>query len=155
YATHLGIAVAVLLTQLHHAIALLAGRFQEIIGTVFSVNADRRDRQPFVLLARDVVRGPAMIADDTQHRLTIRGVTRERTDIGSDFRRGGVGGRVHEGGQGAALSAALGRIVGQALYHEQGAHVGVAEAERAEVVGLLGDADAGELRHVDGDFQDQ
>ena len=47
------------------------------------------------------------------------------------------------------------RIVGDALHHEQRAQVGVAEAERAEVVRLLGDRHARELGHVDGDFEDQ
>ncbi len=56
---------------------------------------------------------------------------------------------------GGAPGPALVRIVGNALHHEQRAHVGVAQAERAEVVGLLRDGHAGELRHVDGDFQDQ
>ena len=36
--------------------------------------------------------------------------------------------------EGAGTGAALGRVVGDALHHQQRAEVGVAEAERAEVV---------------------
>ena len=39
----------------------------------------------------------------------------------------------------AALGPAFRRIVGNALHHEQRAEVGVAQAERAEVVRLLRD----------------
>ena len=62
---------------------------------------------------------------------------------------------MHDRGERPALGPALRRVVGDALHHEQRAEVGVAEAERAEVVGLLRDRHARELGHVDGDFEDQ
>ena len=79
----------------------------------------------------------------------------ERPDLRRDFRGRGVAARVHDGRDRGTLGAALRRVVGQSLDHQQRSHVGVTQAERAEVVGFLRDRLAGELGHVDADFEDQ
>ena len=52
-----------------------------------------------------------------------------------------------------AKGAALVAVVGNALGHQQAADIGVAETQRAVLVGLLGDLLGGELRHHDGDLK--
>ncbi len=55
----------------------------------------------------------------------------------------------------AALGPAFGRVIGDALNHEQRAHVGVAQPQGAIVIRLLSHDFAGKLSHVNGDFEDE
>ena len=48
---------------------------------------------PSYSLARRVVGGPAVVADDAQHGLAVGLVARERPDLGGDLGRRGVGRR--------------------------------------------------------------
>src|SRR5205085_1511157 len=89
YATDLGVAVAVLLAQLDHAVALAAGGVKEVVGAVARLDADGGDRQPFVLVPGGVVGGAAVVADDAQHGVAVGLVARERPDLGGDLGGGG------------------------------------------------------------------
>ena len=64
----------------------------------------------------------------------------------------GVGVAAEDGGERGGVGAAGVGVVGQAAVHEQRAEVGVAEAERAVVVGVLGDLLGGVAGCVDDDF---
>ena len=63
-----------------------------------------------------------------------------------------VGVAAEDGGEGGGEVAAGVRVVGQAEGHEQGAEVGIAEAERAVVVRVLGDHLGGIAGGVDDDL---
>ena len=94
-----------------------------------------------------------MVADDPQHGFRIVGIAGEGAALGGHFGRGGVADAGHDRRQRAAIGAARGGIIGEARRHQQAADIGVAEAERAVVVGQLGDFARGELRHQHRDFQ--
>ena len=70
--------------------------------------------------------------------------------------RGELGGALvrragHQGGDGAGEGAAAVGVVGVAGGHQQGAEVGVADAELAEGAGVLADLLGREVREADGD----
>ena len=73
----LGVAIAVLLSQVQHAVALGTGCLEQVVGAIVLVDADRRDGQAFIFLAGRLVSGPAMIADDAQHGLAVGLIARE------------------------------------------------------------------------------
>ncbi len=63
-----------------------------------------------------------------------------------------IGGTGHEGGDGAGEVACFIGVVGQAVAHDQGTDVGVAESERAEEVGVFRDVFDRVAGSVDNDF---
>ena len=134
--------------------AALGVRDQLRIGTGGVVERHRVGAQELVaeILA---MRGAAMVADDAQHRLGVLAVARERPELGRHLGGGGVGHAGHDGREGAAQGAAGGRVVGQAHGHEEAADIGVAEPERAVIVGEPRDLLRRELRHQHRDFEDQ
>ena len=94
-----------------------------------------------------------MVADDAQHRLAVLRVAGEGAELAGHLGRGGIGDAGHHRGDGGGDGAALVRIVGDRRRHQEAADIGVAEAERAVLVGELGDAPRRELRHQHRDFQ--
>ena len=78
-----------------------------------------------------------MHADHVEHRLAVAQIAGERPQLLGDARRLRVGFAAHQRGDGAADVAAAFGIVGQRQRHQQRAEIGVAEAERAEVVRIL------------------
>ncbi len=144
-----------LLAELEHAVAFAAGGLKQIIGTVLRLDAGGRDGQILVFPRGGVVGRPAVIADNAEHGIAVGRVARERTQLGGHLGGGSIGGGVQQGRQGAALGPTFRRVVGDALDHEERAEVGVAQTQGAEVVRFARHGLARELRHVDGDFQDQ
>ncbi len=116
------------------------------------VEGDRRDVQELVALGL-AVRGPAMIADDAQHRVGILLVGREGAELRSHLGRGRVGDTRHDRRERAGQGPTRVGIVGQAHGHQQAADIGVAEAERPVAVGELRDLLRRELRHHHGDLE--
>ena len=84
-----------------------------------------------------------MHANDVEHRLAVDGIARERAQLLGDARRLRVGFAAHQRGDRAGHVAAAVGIVRQRQGHQQRAEIGVAQAERAEIVGILGDARRG------------
>ncbi len=73
------------------------------------------------------------------HRLDVLVVPGEGSHPGGGAGRGGVGVPGHQGGDGGGPRPTLVGVVGQALGHEQGAEVGVADAQLTEAPRVLGD----------------
>ena len=80
-----------------------------------------------------------MVAHHPQHVLAVFVIAGERAQLGGHFGRGGVGDAGHDGGERGADGAAGLAIVGDARRHQEPAEIGVAQAQRAEFVGELGD----------------
>ena len=79
-----------------------------------------------------------MLADDPQERLAVLVVGVERAAVvAGDLGRLAIRLAVHDRGQGGRVVAALVGVVGETAAHQQRAEVGVAEAERPELVGVL------------------
>ena len=94
-----------------------------------------------------------MIAHHPQHRFAVFGKAREGAEFGRHFRRGRIGDAGHDRGQRSADGAAGLGVIGNARRHQEAADIGVAEAQRAEVVRALRDFLRRELRHQHRDFQ--
>ena len=94
-----------------------------------------------------------MVADHAQHVLAVLLVAGEGAELLRHLGRGRVADAGHDGGERAADLAAGVGIVGDARRHQQPADIGVAEAERAELVGALRDLARRELRHQHRDFE--
>ena len=99
------------------------------------------------------MRGAAVVADHAQHVRGVLLVAGEGAELARHLGRGLVGDAGHDRGQRAAERAAFLGVVGQAHGHQEPADIGEAEAQRAELVGELGDRLRGELRHHHGDFE--
>ncbi len=120
---HLGVPVAELLAQLERLVVDLGRVAQEVLG-----HAGGRDRVGRV----------AVLLDDPQERRLVDLVLGERAAVvAGDDARLLVRLAVHDRGQGGGEVAALVGVVGEAAAHEQGAEVGIAEPERAELVRVL------------------
>ncbi len=118
------------------------------------IERGRGDRQALVA-GNLAVGGALVVADDAQHRLRVRLHAGEGARLGGEFGRGRIGAAGHHRRQRAADRPPLVRIVGDAAGHQEAADVGVAEAERAVLVGEPGDLLRGELRHRHRDFERQ
>ena len=149
----LRVAEAVLFPQLEGTVGILLRGFQQVRRAVLAVNAHRLHQQAFVLAVRHPEGGAAVVAQDAEHGFAVALVAGKRAEFLGHLRRGRVGGHVHDGRDRPANGQCLWRVVGNAVDHQVGAEVGVAQAERAELVGEFGDALAGELRHQYADFQ--
>ena len=115
---------------------------------------ERHRRRCHLLVAGALaVSGAAMIAHHPQHHLAVFGIAREGAELGRHFRRGGVADAGHDRRQRGADRAAGFGIVGNARRHQEAADIGVAEPQRAEVVGALRDLARRELRHQHRDFE--
>ncbi|MDF9789938.1 hypothetical protein M2440_000639 [Methylorubrum extorquens] len=99
------------------------------------------------------MRRTAMVADHPQHVLGVVRVGLEGAEFGRHFGGGGVGHARHDRGERAGQRPALIGVVGQAHGHQQTADIGVAEAQRAVLVGKLGDLLGRKLRHHHRDFE--
>ena len=116
------------------------------------VERRRRHRQR-VIAGGLAVGGERVVADDAQHRGGVALVLGERAELGRHFGRGGVGAAGHDRRKRAADRPPLVAVIGNAAGHQQPADIGVAEAERAEVVGVARDLLGRELRHRHRDFE--
>ena len=85
------------------------------------------------------MRGAAVVADHAQHVRGVLLVAGEGAELARHLGRGLVGDAGHDSGQRAAERAAFLAVVGQAHGHQEAADIGEAEAQRAELVGELGD----------------
>ena len=149
----LGVAVAVLLAELQGLVPSAAGRVEQVARADPRVDAHRRGVELLVLGLADRVGGPAMVADDPEHRLAVVGEAGEGPVLGRELGRGRVAGPGHHGGHGPADRDRFVGVIRHAADHEVGAEVGVAEPERAEGEAELGDLAARELRHQHRDLE--
>ena len=94
-----------------------------------------------------------MVAHDAQHVGGVAVIVREGAELAGHLGRGRIGDAGHDRGQAGADGAAFGAVVGDAGGHQQAADIGVAEAERAVLVGEPRDLLRRELRHHDGDLE--
>ena len=122
---------------------------------LLEVGGDERHRVDRQLLVAVPVAmgGAAMVAHDAQHVGGVAVVVGEGAELAGHLGRGRIGDAGHDRGERAADGAALGGVVGDAGGHQQAADIGVAEAERAVLVGELGDLLRRELRHHHRDFE--
>ena len=151
----LGVAVAVLHTERERLIPRGDGVVDEVRDrAVGAIERHRVDGEALVAL-RLAFGGAGVVADNAQHMRRVLLVAGESADFSGDFRRGLVAHAGHQRGQRTAERTALFRVVGEAHGHQQAADVGVAEAERAKLVGEFGDFLRGELRHQHGDLEHQ
>ena len=132
----LGIAEALLAAFGEDAVPGFDRRFAEIAG------AGRVD-----LIGR-----VAMHLHHFEEGLAVEGVATERTDDASHLGAGDIGGAVHDCGDRAAEADRFIRVVGGAFRHNETAEIGIAEAERAELMAIFGDAIGGIARVIDEDF---
>ena len=149
----LGIAIAMRLTQ---AQRLIPGGFRKgdkaLIGAVHLIQRDRVDVQR--LISRGfAIGGAAVVADHAQHVRGVAGMAREGAKLLGHLGRGGIGHARHQRGQRPAKRAALFAVIAKAHVHQKAADIGIAKAQRAEIIGKLRDLLRGELRHGDRDFQ--
>ncbi|MCY1511070.1 hypothetical protein D9M68_454640 [compost metagenome] len=150
----LGVAVAVLFAEFQRLVPGAHGVDDEVLVRIVAMDeGDRVDRERLVA-GRLAIGGAAMVADDAQHVVAVRGKARERTQLLGHFGRGGVGNTSHDRRQRAGDGAAFGAVIGNARGHQQAADVGITEAERAVFVGEFGNLAGRELRHHDRDFKD-
>ena len=149
----LRITVAVLLTQLQRLVP--AGHRhidQRGLRAACVIERHRLHRKTFV--ARVVAMGGvAVVADDAQHVLCVLFVSGESAKLSGHLGRGRIGHTGHDRRQRTAERAALVAVIAQPHVHQQAADIGIAKAQRAEVIGPLRDLLAGELRHHHADFQ--
>ena len=81
----------------------------------------------------------AVHANDVEHRLAVGGVAGERPEALGDARGLRVSFAAHQRGDGAGHVAAAVGIIGQRHGHQQRAQVGIAQAQRTELVRVVGD----------------
>ena len=122
-------------------------------GALGLVDPDGGDRQAFVLVLLRRVGRASVVTHDAEHVLGVPLVAREGAELVGELRGGRVGLAAEDGGDGARPRHRARAIVGDAVDHQQRADVRVPEAERSELVGELGDAARGELRHQHRDLE--
>ena len=149
----LGVAIAVGLAKFERAIPRALGGFhQRLVLERGVVEGDRRHRQ-FLVALRLAMGGAAVVANDAQHVLGVGLVFGEGSKLLGHLGRGRVADAGHDRGERADNGATLVAVIGDARGHQQAADIGVAEAERAVIVGEAGDFLRGELRHHHRDFE--
>ena len=149
----LGVAVAVLFAQPQRGIPGLARQ-----GDQARLRAVAGIQRHGCHVDTDITGGvahrrAAVVADHPQHVVGIAGIARESAQFPGHFGRGGIGHTGHDCRQRATQRPALRRVIAKAHRHQQPTDVGIAQAQRAEVVGPLRDFPGRELRHQDRDFQ--
>ena len=97
--------------------------------------------------------GAAVVADDPQHGVAVGGVAGEGAHEARHLGRGGVGRAGHDGADGGGDRPSALAVVAQARRHQQRAEIGVAQAQRAVLVGQFGDPARGVLRHHHRDLE--
>jgi len=122
--SHLGIAEA-------PAFAHLVGVVPDFIGGVGQRGGDE--------VGVDLVECGAVFADNPQHRFAVFVEFGERAHGAGEDGRAQIGLAGHQGGQGGGQGASLFAVVGHAIVHQQGAEIGVAEAERPEEMAVARD----------------
>ncbi|OQA37758.1 MAG: hypothetical protein BWY56_00657 [Acidobacteria bacterium ADurb.Bin340] len=150
---NLGIAEAVLFAQSQGAVPAFPGGLHQGAGHAGAREALGRDGQAFVFGSGGVVGGPAVVAHHPQHVALVPFVAGEGAQLGGHLGAGGIGIAREDGGERRAPLGADLAVVGNAQAHEQGAQVGVAQAQGAEVVAEPRDGLAGELGHEHAHFE--
>ncbi len=149
----LGIAVAVLFTERDGLVpGSLGMNDQRLVRALIMDEGYRVDRE-LLVAGRFAVSRAAVVAHDAQHVFAVRLEIRERTELARHLGGGRIRDARHDGGQCTGDGAAFRRVIRNAGGHQQAADIGVAEAERAVLVGAFRDLARGELRHHDRDFQ--
>ncbi len=133
----LGVTETVLLTEAQHVLPGLRG--------------GGPDRCVQVVHADGLGVGVGVLLHDAQVRLGVAGVAVVRADDRGEFRGAPVRRAGHQRGDGAGEGAAAVGVVRVAGRHQQGAEVGVADAELAERARVLTDLLRREVREADGD----
>ncbi len=87
----------------------------------------------------DAVGSFTVLAHDPKHRLAVALESAERALARSDLRGGGVCMSAEDRGERCADRPTLVAVVGNPELHQQGAEIGVAQAERPEIMAVLGD----------------
>ena len=153
----LRVAVAVLLAELERDVPGALGVVGEaLVGVAVDQHAmvERHRRLRHLLVAGLLAIGrAAVVAHHAQHVVAVLLVAGERPELARHLGRRRVADAGHDGGERAADRAARLAVIGEAGRHQQAADVGVAEAERAVLVGELRDLLRRELRHQHGDFE--
>ena len=136
----LGVAVAVALALLQRLVPDDAralrhghGRTAEA-GEGGVVERHRGDAQALIAVGEAMGRR-AVVADDAQHVAGVLLVAGEGAEFAGHLGRGRIGDAGHDRGQRTGEGAALVGVVAEAHGHQQAADIGVAEAERAVLVG--------------------
>ncbi len=119
-------------------------------GLVVERHRRRRDRLIAGALA---VSRAAVVAHHPQHGVAVLLVAGEGAKLLRHLGRGRVADAGEDRGQRAADLAAGVAVIGNAGRHQQAADIGVAEAERAELVGAQRDLLRRELRHQHRDLE--
>ena len=127
---------------------------QPIEGAFHGQQGHRVDRQALIAIGLPIG-GAAMVAHDPLHGFGIVGIEGEGANLSRHLRRSGIAYPGHEGRERAANAASLNRVIANAQRHKQGADVGIAQAQGAEVIGPLRNLLRGELRHEDRGLQRQ
>ena len=108
----------------------------------------RQVRKPVIAaVAGFAMGGPAMVADDAQHVVLVALISRKCPQFGRHFGAGRISDPGHDGGQRPAQGAAFVAVIAKAHVHQEAADIGIAKAQRAEVIGQLCNFFRRELRH--------
>ncbi|EMR02960.1 hypothetical protein ADICEAN_01933 [Cesiribacter andamanensis AMV16] len=99
--------------------------------------------------------GSPVMLHNLQHGLPVFGKLLEGPQLLRQFGRAGIGRTCHQSGNAGGHGPGLRTIIGQAGHHQQGAQVGIAQANGAVLVGALRYLLGGELRHQYRNFQHQ
>ena len=135
----LRVPVSVLLAKAQRLVPGFGGEcHQALIRAVGPVERDRVDVHGLVALGLSVGGAP-VVADHPQHVLGVALVAGERAKFARDLGRCGIGDTRHDRRQRTGHRAALVAVIAQPHVHQETADVGVAESQRAEVVGKLRD----------------
>ena len=129
------------------------GGVKEVSGAEKLVDAEGEDAESFVFRLSGVVGGASVVSNDAEHVLAVRLVGGEWAVLLRHFGAGRVAFASEDGGEGSGDRESFWAVVGDSHLHQQGAEVGVSEAEGSEVVAELGDFLGRELRHEDADFE--
>ncbi len=133
----LGVTETVLLAEAQHVLPGLGG--------------GGPDRGVQVVHADGLGVGVGVLLHDALVGVGVAGVAVVRADDRGQFGGAPVGRAGHQGGDGAGEGAAAVGVVRVAGGHQQGAEVGVADAELAEGAGVLADLLGREVREADRD----
>ena len=149
----LSVAVAVLFSQTQRLVPRGHGQIdQSGIGAVGVIQRHRLGGQSLVAIG-GAVSGVAMVADDAQHVRAVALVAVKGPQLARHFGRGGIGHAGHDRGQCSTHGAPLIAVIAQTHVHQKAADIGIAQPQRAELIGQLRDLLGGELRHHHADLQ--
>ena len=149
----LGVAVAVLLAELHGPVPrALRGLAERLVGQVGVVQRHRLDVEVFEF-PRLATGRRAVVAHHPEHGVAVVVERGKGAALAGHLRRGCVGGARHERADGAAKRPARLAVVGEPERHEKPAEIGEPQPQRAVLIGAERDLARGELRHHHRDLE--